>query len=54
VLDVLAAAQAASGRFDLAVMTCDEARALISEERLAGAVKRRCDGYRQKRPYISQ
>jgi Flp pilus assembly protein TadD len=54
VLDVLAAAQAAAGHFDLAVSTCDEALALMPDEPLAGAVTQRRALYSLHRAYISR
>jgi tetratricopeptide (TPR) repeat protein len=54
VLDVLAAAQAAAGHFDLAVASCDEALALMPGEPLAGAVTQRRALYSQHRAYISR
>ena len=41
VLDILAAAQAAAGRFDAAVTTCDAALALNPERPLADAIRQR-------------
>jgi Flp pilus assembly protein TadD len=54
VLDVLAAAQAAAGHFDLAVISCDEALALRPDEPLAGAVRQRRALYSQHRAYVSR
>ena len=54
VLDVLAAAQAAAGRFDLALISCDEALALIPGEPQAAAVRQRRALYSQHRAYISR
>ena len=54
VLDVLAAAQAAGGRFDRAVTSCDEALALNPEEPLAGAIRLRRGLYGQRRAYVSR
>jgi tetratricopeptide (TPR) repeat protein len=54
VLDVLAAAQAAAGRFDAAVISCDEALALMPDQLLARAIGQRRALYSQHRPYISR
>jgi len=54
ILDVLAAAQAASGRFDLAVATCDAALELNPDAAVAGAIRQRQAPYKQKRPYIAR
>ena len=54
VLDVLAAAQAAAGNFDRAVLSCDEALALTPDEPLASAIRQRQALYRQGRPYTSR
>lgn len=51
-LDVLAAAQAAAGRFDLAARTCERALALNPEASLAAAIRHRQGLYRQGRPYV--
>jgi tetratricopeptide (TPR) repeat protein len=51
-LDVLAAAQAATGRYDLAVATCDSALALNPNDASAGAIRERLELYKQRRPYI--
>jgi len=51
---VLAAAQAASGRFDLAVATCDAALELNPDAAVAGAIRQRQALYKQKRPYIAR
>ena len=53
VLDVLAAAQAASGRFDEAVTTCTAALALGPPPVLAESILRRQGLYKQRRPYVS-
>ena len=54
VLDVLAAAQAAAGRFDVAVASCDEALALTPAQPLARAIRERRALYSQHRAYVSQ
>jgi tetratricopeptide (TPR) repeat protein len=51
-LDILAAAQAASGQYTLAVATCDEALALNPDASLADAIRQRRALYQQGRPYI--
>ena len=51
VLDILAAAQAASSRYDLAVATCDAALALNPEASVAAAIRQRRALYEQGRPY---
>jgi tetratricopeptide (TPR) repeat protein len=52
-LDVLAAAQAAAGRFDAAVETAQAALALFPPEALAAAMRLRQELYRQKRAYVT-
>jgi Tfp pilus assembly protein PilF len=52
VLDILAAAQAANGRYDLAVATCDAALALSPDASFTAAIRQRQALYRQARPYI--
>jgi tetratricopeptide (TPR) repeat protein len=52
-LDVLAAAQAAAGRFDAAVETAAAALALSPPDALAGAIRQRQELFRQKRPYVT-
>jgi tetratricopeptide (TPR) repeat protein/mono/diheme cytochrome c family protein len=52
ILDILAAAQAAAGRFDLAEATCEAALALQPDDRLATAIRQRFALYLQRRPYI--
>ena len=54
VLDVLAAAHAAAGHFDLAVAGCDEALALEADGPLATAIRSRRELYRQHQPYTSR
>jgi tetratricopeptide (TPR) repeat protein len=54
VLDVLAAAQAASGLFESAVTTCDEALALAPEAQLASAIRQRQQLYKRRQPYVSK
>jgi tetratricopeptide (TPR) repeat protein len=54
VLDVLAAAEAAGGHFDRAVISCDQALALTPEEPLAGAIRQRRALYSQHRAYVSR
>ena len=54
VLDVLAAAQAAAGQFDLAVLNCEEALLLLPEGAQAAAVRQRRALYMQRRPYVSR
>ena len=54
VLDTLAAAQAASGDFDAALATVDQAIMLATEskdQKLVGDLQRRQGIYKQKRPY---
>jgi tetratricopeptide (TPR) repeat protein/mono/diheme cytochrome c family protein len=51
-LDILAAAQAANGQFDLALATCDEALALNPGLAIATAIRQRRALYEQKRPYV--
>jgi Flp pilus assembly protein TadD/mono/diheme cytochrome c family protein len=53
VLDVLAAAQAAAGQFDVAVISCDEALAQKPEQPLADAIEQRRALYSQHRAYVS-
>lgn len=53
VLDILAAAQAAAGQFDLAVTNCEAALALQPAAPLAAAVRLRLALYKQRRAYIS-
>jgi len=50
-LDALAAAQAAAGRFDVAVETAGAALALGPPDALATAIRRRQERYRQKKAY---
>ena len=50
-LDVLAAAQAATGRFDLAVRSCESALQLGPEAVLAAGIRERLEQYRRQRPY---
>jgi tetratricopeptide (TPR) repeat protein len=52
-LDVLAAAQAAAGRFDLAVDTAASALAVGPPQALAAAIRQRQELYRQKRAYVT-
>jgi tetratricopeptide (TPR) repeat protein len=51
-LDVLAAAQAASGRFDAALETTAAALALRPPESLAAAIRQRQQLYRERRAYV--
>jgi tetratricopeptide (TPR) repeat protein len=51
VLDVLAAAQAAAGLFEAAVLTGEEAIGLAPDASLTLALQRRVALYRQRRPY---
>ena len=51
-LDILAAAQAANGRYDLAVATCDAALALNPEASVAAAIRQRRALYERGRPYV--
>jgi spermidine synthase len=56
VLDTLAAAYAASGRFDQAIQTAERALEMVSPEKRGRAtepIRRRLDGYRQRRAYYS-
>jgi tetratricopeptide (TPR) repeat protein len=52
-LDVLAAAQAAAGRFDVAIETAGTALALAPPQALATAIRQRQALYRQKRGYVT-
>jgi tetratricopeptide (TPR) repeat protein len=52
VLDVLAVAQAAAGRFDAAVTTCEEALRLEPDARLAAAIRQRLTLYKQGQRYV--
>ena len=52
ILDTLAAAQAAAGRFDLAVATCEAALALKPGATVAAAIRQREALYRQGRPFV--
>jgi hypothetical protein len=54
VLDVPAAAQAAAGHFDAAVLSCDEALALRPDQPLADAIGQRRALYTRQRAYISR
>ena len=57
VLDTLAAAQAAAGRFDQAVQTAQAALDLAGStdnQQLAEQIRQRLDGYRQERPYLDE
>jgi tetratricopeptide (TPR) repeat protein len=54
VLDVLAAAQAAAGHFDVALVRCDEALALRPDQALAQAIGQRRTLYSQARAYTSR
>jgi tetratricopeptide (TPR) repeat protein/mono/diheme cytochrome c family protein len=51
-LDILAAAQAANGQFDLAVATCDAALALNPEGSVSAAIRQRRALYERGRPYV--
>ena len=51
-LDILAAAQAANGHYDEAVMTCDAALALNPDGAVAAAIRQRRELYQRGRPYI--
>ena len=51
-LDVLAAAQAANGHYDLAVATCDSALALNPNDSSTGPIRQRRELYRLRRPYV--
>lgn len=51
-LDILAAAQAAGGQYDLAVATCDEALALNPETSIAAAIRQRRTLYQRGLPYV--
>ncbi len=53
VLDILAAAHAAAGRFDLATSTCEAALRLQPAARLAAAIRQRLALYKQGRRYVS-
>ena len=52
ILDTLAAAQAAAGRFDLAVTTCEAALALKPSATVDAAIRQREALYRQGRPFV--
>jgi tetratricopeptide (TPR) repeat protein len=52
ILDVLAAAHAAAGRFDLAIATCESALALHPNTPVAAAIRQRLALYRQGQPYV--
>jgi tetratricopeptide (TPR) repeat protein len=52
VLDTLAAAQAAAGRFDLAIATCEAALALKPEALVAAAIRQRQALYQRGRPFV--
>jgi tetratricopeptide (TPR) repeat protein len=52
-LDVLAASQAAAGRFDAAVETAAVALSLAPPQALATAIRQRQELYRQKRAYVT-
>lgn len=57
VLDTLAAAYAAAGRFDEAVQTAERALVLLSSqpiEGLADRIRQRLELYKQKRPYVQR
>lgn len=54
VLDILAAAHAAAGRFDLAATTCEAALRLQPDARLAAAIRQRLALYKQGQRYISR
>jgi tetratricopeptide (TPR) repeat protein len=51
-LDILAAAQAANGQYDLAVATCDAALALNPDDAVAAAIRQRRELYRRGRPFV--
>jgi len=51
-LDILAAALAANGQYDLAVATCDAALALNPEASVAAAIRQRRALYERRRPYV--
>jgi len=51
-LDTLAAAYAAAGRFDEAVRSADQALALAKRPELAAAIRERRSLYRSERPYV--
>jgi tetratricopeptide (TPR) repeat protein len=53
-LDILAAAEAAAGRFELAAATCDNALALNPAPPLAAAIRERQILYKQRRSYASK
>ena len=53
VLDILAAAQAAAGRFDAAVATCEEALALKPPATLAASIGEHQSLYKQRRSYTT-
>ena len=51
-LDILAAAQASNGHYELAVKICDEALALNPERMLASAIRQRRELYASGRRYV--
>ena len=53
-LDILAAAEAATGQFELAATTCDNALALNPSPSLAAAIRARQSLYKQRRSYASK
>jgi len=53
-LDILAAAEAAAGQFELAATTCDNALALNPAPPLASAIRERQSLYKQRRSYASK
>lgn len=52
VLDTLASVYAALGQFDLAVSTATRAIGRTGDPALAGAIERRLERYRQRRPFV--
>lgn len=52
VLDTLASAYAATGRFELAQSTATRALELAGDTALAGGIRRRLELYRQHRPFV--
>jgi Tfp pilus assembly protein PilF len=53
VLDILAATQAAAGRFELAAGVCEEALRLKPDPRLAAAIRQRQAIYKQRQRYVA-
>jgi tetratricopeptide (TPR) repeat protein len=54
ILDILAAAEAAAGHFDVAVTACEAALALNPQTSLAAAIGQRASLYKQRRSYVAK